>query len=60
MWVQGLEYVGHLTLLSQAQEQEAGLEVQQPGHKLMPTWDMGVLGSNNASPNAPYFLAPRW
>lgn len=41
----GLKPSAHLLLLSQAQWQGVGLEVEQPVLKLAPIWDTGAVGA---------------
>lgn len=45
IWMAGARYLGHLQLLPLVHECGAGLEVKQPGWKLMPVWNTGVAGS---------------
>lgn len=45
LWMQGPQNLGHLSPVTQAYEQGAGLEVKRLGCKSVPLWDAGAAGS---------------
>lgn len=47
----GSKDLGHLPLFSQGSSMELRQQVEELGHKLVPMWNAGIVGSASASPS---------